>query len=482
MKILHLGFGFRRLRWGGLIGYVEDLLEGQVERGHQVGYAFAGRRYPHMSTPRHKRWARGGVAMFELVNSTLPWGGDLGTRFPDEDLAHAPSEAFLGRVLDEFRPDVLHVQELYGVPSSLLDVARERGYPVVMTLHDYFTLCPTLKLYDAEDGICLRRKPGHMCAVCCRDAPTDAGDIVDGTMRYEQERILVAVPGLAKLPRPDALKRALARVGAAAPDVAPRTAAAPPPPPGPPAPPEAYDRRRDVNVERLSRVDRLLAISNRVGEIYTELGVDPARIEVMHITLAHIDRLRPKVVERVGRPVRFATLAGCASTQKGSQVVLRALDALRREGFGPDDFRLEVRGYVDPSIKDDLAARPEVENRSVYHPSEMQEILDRTDVGIVPSAWEEAYGFVGVEFLAAGVPVIGNALGGIVDYVRPGETGWLNSDSSGRGLAELMASVIRDPGQVPPLNARIRELRPQLVKSLDRHLEELEAVYDAILR
>jgi len=54
---------------------------------------------------------------------------------------------------------------------------------------------------------------------------------------------------------------------------------------------------------------------------------------------------------------------------------------------------------------------------------ELDHILDEVDVGIMPSVREEAYGYAGMEFLAKGIPVISNAIGGLVDYTREGETG-----------------------------------------------------------
>ena len=39
--------------------------------------------------------------------------------------------------------------------------------------------------------------------------------------------------------------------------------------------------------------------------------------------------------------------------------------------------------------------------------------------------WLEAFGIVGIEALACGTPVIAYRRGGISDYVRDGETGWL---------------------------------------------------------
>jgi hypothetical protein len=53
------------------VAYVEDLMEEQVRRGHEVAYFFSGRQYPLARGPRLRRWERGGVAMLELVNSPL---------------------------------------------------------------------------------------------------------------------------------------------------------------------------------------------------------------------------------------------------------------------------------------------------------------------------------------------------------------------------------------------------------------------------
>ena len=95
--------------------------------------------------------------------------------------------------------------------------------------------------------------------------------------------------------------------------------------------------------------------------------------------------------------------------------------------------------------------------------------------------WEESYGYVGIELLAAGVPVLGNARGGILDYVEEGRTGRLNRDASAAGLAELMADVIEHPEQLERMNAHIRAEHDRIVKHFDDHARELEAVYDELI-
>ncbi len=104
-------------------------------------------------------------------------------------------------------------------------------------------------------------------------------------------------------------------------------------------------------------------------------------------------------------------------------------------------------------------------------------VLDDVDVGIMPSVWEEAYGYAGVEFLAKGIPVIANAIGGMPDYTRDGETGWLNRSCSADELARIMHGVVERPEQVAELNAKLRAARDSIVKPLARHGDEMDALY-----
>ena len=60
--------------------------------------------------------------------------------------------AFVG-LLDELQPDVVHVGHLNHLSTSLVLPARERGIPVVFTLHDYWLMCPRgqfIQMYEDE--------------------------------------------------------------------------------------------------------------------------------------------------------------------------------------------------------------------------------------------------------------------------------------------------------------------------------------------
>lgn len=55
----------------------------------------------------------------------------------------------LMRLLNRFRPDVVHVHSVYHhLSPSVLSVLRGTGVPVVLTAHDYKLACPAYKMFD----------------------------------------------------------------------------------------------------------------------------------------------------------------------------------------------------------------------------------------------------------------------------------------------------------------------------------------------
>ena len=465
MRLLHVGSGFRPWRRGGLVAYVEDLAYEQLRRGHDVAYFFSGRQYPLARGPRLRRWDRDGLRMLEVVNSPLYDHG----RQPELEVAEPRLERMLDGVLAERRPEVVHVQELAGLPSSLLDVIGRHGIPVVVTLQDYFPVCSTFKLIDAQGQVCTRLEIGADCAATTAADAREPGLLIEATIEHEVRRIRRLQP-LAKEHRRERLQRTSKRIAAV--EARRRSRRAAPPVPA------AFQRRRDLNVERLNRADRVVAMSHRVGEIYSRLGVEPARLRTIHLTLAHIERLTPRRMPATddGRPLTFATLAGFESEAKGALLLIEAMRQLE-ERARAGRFRLLVLGHVEPRFRALAAGLPGIEIGDYFRPEALDSILEEVDVGLMPSIWEEAYGYAGIEFLAKGIPVIANAIGGMPDYTRAGETGWLNHSCSADELARIVADIVDRPEQVVALNEGLIAERDSVVKPMARHADEMDELY-----
>ena len=469
VRILHVGWGFSPWRPGGLIFYAEDLMAAQAARGHSVTYLLSGRHYPLIGGPRVRRWRRDGVAMVEVVNPPIVVGLERGTRAPERDVEEPRLERIFRGVLEDERPDVVHVQELLGHPSSILEIAREAGVPVVMTLQDYFPLCATVRLFDSDGQVCMRREVGADCAARNSEAPPDASHLARHTLHFELGRAKARVPGLRR-----------ASFAPLRPVVEPavRRLARPPERPGAAAHAGVagdFQRRRELNVARLGGVDLLLAQSTRVEEIYGALGVESDSLRTLHLTLAHVSGISPRAPRELTR-LTFATPGGLIGPSKGSELMLATLERLHSAGYG-GAFELLVLGPVHPSARARLARFPEAEPAGEYDRWELDRLLERVDVGIMPSMWEEAYGFAGLELLAKGIPVVANRIGGMVDYVREGETGWLNGSRSAEEMAAILMRLIDDPGEVAERSRGVLAARKELIKPFERHVGEIEAAY-----
>jgi glycosyltransferase involved in cell wall biosynthesis len=480
MRVLHVGPGFRPWIVHGVVIYAESMMAAQAASGHEVSYFFPGRHYPFLRRPRVRRWRWDRVAMYEWVNSPLVVGRIHGTARPDETLQHAPTEAAFARVLERVRPDVVHVHDLGGLPSSLIGIAREAGAATVMTIHDYFPLCPTVRLYDVDGNICRRARPGDTCVRCCAGAPQDNVEERLMTYWYYRKRLRHGVPGLDALLR----NRVAVRVNTRLIELFADRVVLPPPaedvavaaPRQATASVEAYDRRRAVNVERLGGFDLLLPVSHRAAEIYAGFGVATDRMRVLTITAEHLDGLRPRGAYEPGDPVVFGTLNGAATREKGANLLVDALGALDRAGLA-GRYRLKVLGRVAPDVEPHLRDHPDVDVLGDYTSDRLDAILDGVDVGVLPSVWEELYPIVGLEFMAKGIPLLTSPLGGVTSYVEEGATGWLNRSATGEELARIIEGIVRRPAQVSELAATVRARRAQLIKPMDAHVREVDDVY-----
>ncbi|MCU0785387.1 MAG: glycosyltransferase family 4 protein [Verrucomicrobia bacterium] len=137
-------------------------------------------------------------------------------------------------------------------------------------------------------------------------------------------------------------------------------------------------------------------------------------------------------------PLRFI-FVGAFDHRKGGDVMLQALDRLR----GEIDFELLVVGKPRGTFLQTLQAgvSPEFWRRIIFKDQlthrEVAQELSTATMMLCPSRADVSPNAV-KEAVVAGVPVIGTAVGGIPDYVFPGQNGRLCSPGN---LAELMEAI-----------------------------------------
>ncbi|HLN03138.1 MAG TPA: glycosyltransferase family 4 protein [Bryobacteraceae bacterium] len=107
------------------------------------------------------------------------------------------------------------------------------------------------------------------------------------------------------------------------------------------------------------------------------------------------------------------------------------------------------------------------------------DVMRQSDLLAVPSLWPEPFGLVGIEAGSLGVPAAGYAVGGIPDWLIPGETGELapGDPPTSKGLAEAIVRTLADPDHYNRLRQGAWAKSKQF--TLDGHVDGLERVLAA---
>lgn len=248
----------------------------------------------------------------------------------------------------------------------------------------------------------------------------------------------------------------------------------------------AYGRRRRRMVEALNGCDRVLAVSEFVRAKFEALGVDGSVLRTQHIgtkarrVAEQVPDLLfdpPAFEEAKPRPVRLVFM-GFNNYYKGLEMLADSLELLTPEYLA----RLHLFIYAQEGQTIEWRFRrlePKLGGLTMHHGYRYYDIpwiLGGKDLGVVPSVWWDNAPQTVFEYLACGVPVLGARLGGIPDFIEHGRNGLLFRGNDRYDLARTLVDVVRRPGMLQELRARVRP-----PKGMGEHAEELEAVYHECL-
>jgi glycosyltransferase involved in cell wall biosynthesis len=165
---------------------------------------------------------------------------------------------------------------------------------------------------------------------------------------------------------------------------------------------------------------------------------------------------RPPHLDPMIRAGRYFLFLGRLKKRKGVDILLQAL-AL----FSGGGIQLVIAGTgeeesaIDAQI-DCLGLRDRVRRVGRVDGPDKVYLLQNALCTVMPSRVWEAFPMVLLESCAAGRPVLGTAVPGIVDLVRDGETGLVVPEESPQALAAAMNRMLSNPesAEMMGINAR----------------------------
>jgi glycosyltransferase involved in cell wall biosynthesis len=130
-----------------------------------------------------------------------------------------------------------------------------------------------------------------------------------------------------------------------------------------------------------------------------------------------------------------------------------------------------------PALERHFAGTPTLFTGPLYG-AELAAAYASADLFVFPSA-TETFGLVLLEAMASGLPVVAAAAGGVTDFVRPGEVGYLFAPGDGPGMARAVRTLLDDPDLRRRLAANARREAERW--SWARSTMELRATYQRVL-
>ena len=182
-----------------------------------------------------------------------------------------------------------------------------------------------------------------------------------------------------------------------------------------------------------------------------------------------------------GRPqvARTATVvyAGRLDEAKGVRLLMAGWDGyLGKSGEPGLNLVIVGGGPLEDEVAAWASARPSVEMTGTLSSDGCAELMSRARAVLLPSAWEETFGLVAVEAMAAGVPPIAAGHGSFTELITPGVDGVLFSPGDPAALGLAIADVESNPQRYEDYGDQARKTYEQRFDP-QRIMEELLEIY-----
>jgi glycosyltransferase involved in cell wall biosynthesis len=219
-----------------------------------------------------------------------------------------------------------------------------------------------------------------------------------------------------------------------------------------------------------SLVSAYIFISASQRDLLRGLDLEPDRVFVRH-----------NLIPRRGRPSTARTptvvYAGRLDEAKGVRLLMAGWDRYLKKSDEPAlNLVIVGGGPLGDEVAAWAAALPSVQMTGTVSSSRCAEIISRARAVLLPSAWEETFGLVAVEAMAAGVPPIATGHGSFNELITPGVDGVLFTPGDPAALALAIADVESNPQRYEVYGDQARKTYEERFDP-QRSAEELLGIY-----
>lgn len=359
---------------------------------------------------------------------------------------HPEIEAYITKTIQDSRPDLIHLISGYLITAAAIDVGTAHNIPTVMTVTDYWFVCPRINLIRSNGQPCGGPYSALDCTRC----------LLSESRRYRLPEQLL--PGIAE--------RVWNLIGDS----------------------ENLLQRIPLYQEVLHRQQHLVSTLNRASVV--TIPTNSLRSRLVHAGVKdqfHLSRhgvipealgIDPENLSSQSSLLRFGFM-GQVLFSKGVDILVHAFKQLVE--IYPN-IALSVWGGLDSQpqyvkgLQEILAGAPNVNFEGRYEPAQVGAILRDIDVLVVPSRWPEIGPFVILEAFATKTPVIATRMGNMMELVEHEVNGLLFEPDSVEDLKYQMERFLQEPELQECLRAQILPVRTH-----EEEMNDIAQLYTKVL-
>ncbi|WP_075779964.1 glycosyltransferase family 4 protein, partial [Streptomyces acidiscabies] len=183
-----------------------------------------------------------------------------------------------------------------------------------------------------------------------------------------------------------------------------------------------------------SGVERFFCISAAQREILVRSGMPAELLAVKH------NFVPEPGIARTG-PGEHLLFLGRLAEAKGVRLLMAAWDEVAAGGGVGVPLVIAGTGPLEAEVTAWAAGRDDVRYVGLYDTDQCREAVARSVAVVAPSTWQEAFGLVVVEAMAAGVPVVAAGHGAFTELVEDGVSGLLHRPGDPASLASCLRRI-----------------------------------------
>ncbi len=472
MKVLlynWVAFDDEKSRGGGVTVYLSNLINKLVEGNYDIEITFlsSGSYYDiydeSIRIESVKNIYGEKCRSYAIINS--PVFSPAYLSFPQLDMVlydEQLRDVFLQFLEKEGPFDIVHFHNLEGLSMKVLETKNH--YPntkFIYTLHNYYAFCPQVNLWRNETKSCTKKCTDEECLKCMK-----------WHVPFEKLRRKMAMTYTLSKRNSDDLRKAYSICGKKLDEFYRAEEFG------------SFSEEMKMELQKIlpeyrkqfvryinTYMDEVLGVSKRVCDIAEDMGIKKELLETSYIGTKVAETSMGKSNNDEYDDGIAIIYMGYKRNDKGYYFLMEVLNSLERDVANKIAVTIAAKSLPEyPDVQVDTEKFRKYISYDGYKREEIDSLLQKQHLGIIPVLWEDNLPQVAIEMVAHGVPILTSDMGGASEIANNDKFCFHAADVA--QCAEKIKDFVKHPDTLQEYWTNFRGL-----KTMDEHIKELLFIY-----